>query len=187
MSCSISSTRCCHSVTRSAGRASPVRIVAAQLLLERRRLLLHAGELGGVHRLRPERPEYQERGDRRRRGETRDAPTLAAPAPPGQDGVPHRGPAVSCRPSRRQRLELRHALVQRLELRPARPASRRVLPRPRRRFAGHERQQVVHRAMHHGATPSSSSIRRRRAWARASCDFEKLTVLPICSAISSWV
>src|SRR5436189_2659578 len=168
-------------------RHSPVRIVAAQLLLERRRLLLHAGELGGVHRLRPERPEYQERGDRRRGGETRDAPTLAAPAPLGQDGVPHGGPAVPCRPSRRQRLELRHALVQRLELRPARPASRRVLPRPRRPFAGHERQQVVHRAMHHGATPSSSSIRRRRAWARASCDFEKLTVLPICSAISSWV
>src|SRR5207248_7517217 len=43
------------------------------------------------------------------------------------------------------------------------------------------------RAMHHGAAPSSSSMPRSRACARASCDLEKLTVLPICSAISSCV
>src|SRR5256886_4623085 len=41
--------------------------------------------------------------------------------------------------------------------------------------------------MHHGAAPSSSSMPRSRACARASCDLEKLTVLPICSAISSCV
>src|SRR5207247_9491093 len=113
-------------------------------------------------------------------------PAVAAPAPLGQNGVPDRGPAVPCRPPHRQGLELRNSLVQRLELRPARRASRHVLPRPRGPFPGRERQYVVHRAVHHCATPSSS-IRRNRTWARASCDLEKLTVLPICSAISSWV
>ena len=34
---------------------------------------------------------------------------------------------------------------------------------------------------------SSPSQRRRRVCARANCDFEKLTVLPIIPAISSWV
>src|SRR5437762_9144556 len=32
---------------------------------------LHAGELGGVDRLRPERPEHEEPGERRSRGEAR--------------------------------------------------------------------------------------------------------------------
>src|SRR6266513_1069347 len=170
----------------AAARHPPVGIVALQLLLERRRLLLHAGELGGVDGLRPERPEHEEPGERRSRSEARDAPPLAAPAPLGQNGVPHHGPAVPRRTPRRQRFQLRNALVQRFELRAARPASRRVLPRPRGPFSGNERQQVVHRAVHHRPTPSSS-IPRSRAWARASCDLEKLTVLPICSAISSWV
>src|SRR5207247_1337965 len=40
----------------AAARHPSVGIVTPQLLLQRRRLLLHAGELGGVDRLRPERP-----------------------------------------------------------------------------------------------------------------------------------
>src|SRR5437762_9056631 len=147
---------------------------------------LHAGELGGVDRLRPGRPEHEEPGERRSRGQTGDAPPLAAPAPLVENGVPDRGPAVPRRPPRLQRLQARDALVQRLELRPARRAPRHVLPRPRGPFPGRERQDVIHRTVHHRATPSSSS-RRNRTWARASCDLEKLTVLPICSAISSCV
>src|SRR2546429_83040 len=112
----------------AAARHPSVRIVTPQLLLQRRRLLLHAGELGGVDRLRPERPEQEEPGERRSRGEPRDAPPLAARAPLVQHGVPHRGPAVPRRPPRRQRLQPRDALVQRLELRPARRAPRHVLP-----------------------------------------------------------
>src|SRR6266513_667156 len=170
----------------AAARHPPVGVVPLELLLQRRRLLFHSRQLGGVDGLRPERPEHEEPGERRSRSEARDAPPLAAPAPLGQNGVPHHGPAVPRRTPRRQRFQLRNALVQRFELRPARPASRRVLPRPRGPFSGNERQQVVHRAVHHRPTPSSS-IPRSRAWARASCDLEKLTVLPICSAISSWV
>ena len=47
-------------------------------------------------------------------------------------------------------------------------------------------QQLLHFQMCHTAV-SSPSQRRSRAWARANCDFEKLTVLPIMPAISSWV
>src|SRR5213080_4374935 len=171
----------------AAARHPPVGVVPLELLLQRRRLLFHSRQLGGVDGLGPERPEHEEPRERRGRGEARDAPPLAAPAPLGQHGVPHRGPAVPRRSARRQRLQLRDALVQCLELGPARRASHRVLPRPRGPFPGRERQQVVHRAVHHRATPSSSSMPRRRACARASCDLEKLTVLPICSAISSCV
>src|SRR5207245_1890041 len=105
----------------------------------------------------------------------------------GDDRVADRGPAVACRPERRQRLEPGDALVQRLQLRLARRALIQVPARPRRAFVGSQREQIVHRAVHHGAAPSVSSMRRSRACARANCDLEKLTVLPISSAISSWV
>src|SRR4029077_17392278 len=49
-----------------------------------------------------------------------------------------------------------------------------------------ERHQLLEREVAHAAT-SSPSQRRRSAWARASCDLEKLGVLPIITAISSWV
>src|SRR6266550_1739934 len=163
-----------------------VRVVALELLLQRGRLLLHARQLGGVDGFAPERPEHEEPGEGRSRREARDAPPLAAPAPLGQNGLTHRGPPVPRGPPGRQRLQLRDPLVQRLELRPALRARRRVLPGPRGPFPRSQCQQVVHGAVHHRETPSSS-IRRNRTCARANCDLEKLTVLPICSAISSWV
>ena len=46
--------------------------------------------------------------------------------------------------------------------------------------------QGIHGQMRHAAT-SSPSQRRSRTCARASCDLEKLGVLPIIAAISSWV
>src|SRR6267154_2263768 len=146
---------------RAAARHPCVRVVALELLLERGRLLLHARELGGVDGFAPERPEHEEPGERRGRGEARETPPPAAEPPLGQNGIPHHRPAVPRRPPRRQRLQLRDALVQRLELRPTDRASRRVLPRPRGPFPGPQRQQVVHRAVHHRETPSSS-IRRNR-------------------------
>src|SRR4051794_34453069 len=46
-------------------------------------------------------------------------------------------------------------------------------------------EQRLHGEMSHAA--SSPSHRRSRLWARASWDLEKLGVLPIIVAISSWV
>src|SRR5439155_16496671 len=105
----------------------------------------------------------------------------------GDDRLADLGPAFARGPERRQRLEAGYALVQRLQLRPARRALVQVPARPGRPFVGPQREQIVHCAVHHGAAPSVSSMPRSRACARASCDLEKLTVLPICSAISSCV
>src|SRR3989454_6831688 len=82
---------------------------------------------------------------------------------------------------------MHYTLVQRLHLGPTCRARLEVAASPRRPFSRLQGQQVFHRAMHHRPTPSASSICRRRACARANCDLEKLTVLPICSAISSCV
>src|SRR5437588_905378 len=164
-----------------------VGVVAVELLLQRRRLLLHTGELGRIRLASAERAEHEQPGDGGGRGHTPDAPALAPPPPPGHHDLAHRGPAVARRTPRRQRLELRDALVQRIKLRTARRARLRVRTRPGGPLPRPQGQQIVHRAMHHRAAPSSSSMPRSRACARASCDFEKLTVLPICSAISSCV
>src|SRR5213593_560045 len=164
-----------------------VGIVAAQLLLERRRLLLDAHQVGGVEPVGPDRPEHDQSGHGRRRGNAPRALAGAAPPPLREHGLPHRRPAIARGPAGRERLELRHALVQRVELGPTGGALFQVLPRPHRRGTRPERQQLFHRAVHHGPTPPASSIRRSRACARASCDFEKLTVFPISSAISSCV
>ena len=112
---------------------------------------------------------------------------LKALPPLGDDRIADRGPAVARGPERRQRLEAGYALVQRLQLRPARRALVQVPARPGRPFLGPQREQIVHCAVHHGAAPSASSMPRSRACARASCDLEKLTVLPISSPISSCV
>src|SRR5438034_138202 len=50
-----------------------------------------------------------------------------------------------------------------------------------------ERQQIVHCAVHHPTSIPAPSVRRNFVCARASWDFEKLTDLPIISAISSCV
>src|SRR2546421_986322 len=163
------------------------RVDALELLLERRRFPLDRSEICGVCLPGAERPEHEQPRDRRGRRHAPDAPALAPPPPPGQHGVAYDGPAVPRGTPRRQGLELRHALIQRIELRPTRRARFGVRARPGGRLARPQGQQIVHRAMHHGAAPSASSIPRSRACARASCDFEKLTVLPICSAISSCV
>src|SRR5213594_2723921 len=162
-------------------------IVALELFLQGRRLLLHPRQLGSVDLPRPERREHDQPGDRRSGRESDATPAPHAAPPLGDDRVADRGPAVACRPERRQRLEPGDALVQRLQLRLARRALIQVPARPRRDFVGSQREQIVHRAVHHGAAPSVSSMRRSRACARANCDLEKLTVLPISSAISSWV
>src|SRR5881396_2950836 len=170
----------------AAARHLAVGVVTPQLLLERRRLRLDAREVGGVDRCGPEWPEHEQRCDGGGRRHTPYAPALSTTAPCGKNGVAHGRPAVAPGPARRQGLELRDALVQRLELGPACRAGRYVFTRPHRRLPALERQQIFHRTVHHRATPSSS-IHRRRVCARANCDLENLTVLPICSAISSWV
>src|SRR5207237_577930 len=172
---------------RAAAHHPGIGLVAAKLLLQRRRLLLHSGELGRIRLANAERVEHEQPGDRGGRADTPDAPALAPPPPLGDYGFAHRRPAVSRRTPCRQRLELRHALIQRVELRAARRARRCVRARPGGPLPRPQGQQIVHGAMHHRAAPSSSSMPRSRACARASCDLEKLTVLPICSAISSCV
>src|SRR5437879_341342 len=162
-------------------------IVALELFLQGRRLLLRPRQLGSVDLPRPERREHDQPGDRRSGRESDATPAPYAAPPLGDDRVADRGPAVACWPERRQRLEPGDTLVQRLQLRLARRAVVQVPTRPRRAFVGSQREQIVHRAVHHGAAPSMSSMRLSRACARASCDLEKLTVLPISSAISSWV
>src|SRR5205823_10990767 len=164
-----------------------VRVDALELLLERRRFPLDGSEICGVCLPGAERPEHEQPRDRRGRRHTPDAPALAPPPPPGHHGLAYDGPAIPRGTPRRQSLELRYALIQRIELRPTRRARLGVRARPGGRLARPQGQQIVHRAMHHGTAPSASSIPRSRACARASCDFEKLTVLPICSAISSCV
>src|SRR5256712_1562975 len=162
-------------------------IVALELFLQGRRLLLRPRQLGSVDLPRPERREHDQPGDRRSGRESDATPAPHAAPPLGDDRVADRGPAVACRPERPPRLEPGHTLVQRPQLRLARRALIQVPARPRRAFVGSQREQIVHRAVHHGAAPSVSSMRRSRACARANCDLEKLTVLPISSAISSWV
>src|SRR6185312_15305036 len=114
--------------------------------------------------------------DERRGGREPPAPPRAAAASPlGARGIPHDRPAVTRWSQRGQRLELRHALVQRFKLCPAGGAFLDVSPCPNRRLARLQRQQIIHRTVHHACAPSASPNRRRsRAWARASCDFEKL-------------
>jgi hypothetical protein len=99
------------------------------------------------------------------------------------------GPAILRWPQRRQAAQPCDPLVQPLQLPPAARAG--VQVRPRGLDAGlaaglPQRHQLFDRQMRH-ADCSSPSHRRSRSWARASCDFEKLTVLPIIVDISSWV
>src|SRR5437764_1081285 len=164
-----------------------VGVDALELLLERRRFLLDRSEICGIRLPGAERPEHEQPGDRRRRGHAPCPPAAAPPAPLHQHRIAHDRPAVARGASCRQRLELRDALIQRIELRLALRAPLGVRARPAGSLARPQGQQIIHRAMHHHAAPSSSSMPRRRACARASCDLEKLTVLPICSAISSCV
>src|SRR6266550_1351124 len=49
----------------AAARHPPVGVVPLELLLQRRRLLFHSRQLGGVDGLRPERPEHEEPAGRR--------------------------------------------------------------------------------------------------------------------------
>src|SRR6266571_6612581 len=171
---------------RPAAHHPRVGVVALELLLERRRFPLDRSEICGVCLPGAERPEHEQPGYRRRRRHAPCPPTAAAPAP-REHRIAHHGPAIPRGAPGRQGLELRHALIQRIELRPARRAHLGVRACPGGGLARPQRQQIVHRAMHHDAAPSSSSMPRRRACARASCDLEKLTVRPICSAISSCV
>src|SRR2546422_1461962 len=176
-----------HQGSRPAAHHASRGVVALELFLQGRRLLLRPRQLGGVDLPRLERREHDQSGDRRG-GRESDAAPAPHPTPAlGEDGVADRGPAVARRPERRQRLEPGDPLVQRLQLRLARRALVQVPARPGRPFVGPQREQIVHRAVHHGAAPSMSSMPRSRACARASCDLEKLTVLPISSAISSCV
>src|SRR3989441_3580054 len=176
-----------HQGSRSAAHDASRGAVALELFLQGRRLLLRPRQLGGVDLPRPERREHDQAGERRR-GREADAAPAPHPTPAlGDDRVANRGPAVARGPKRRQRLELGDALIQRLQLHPARGALVQVPARPGRPFVGSQREQIVHRAVHHRAAPSMSSMPRSRACARASCDLEKLTVLPISSAISSCV
>src|ERR1700752_552621 len=149
--------------------------------------LLRLTELG-VNLTGTRRLDQQHGGDRGGEGETAAprGPGTSAAGPPGAEPRLHRRPPIPRRSEGRQRIQLCHALVQLLLLRLTRPAGGDVPARPHRRFTCLQRLQIIHCAMHHVLAPSSS-IRRRRAWARASCDFEKLTDLPICSAISSCV
>src|SRR5438552_3242496 len=172
---------------RTAARDPLVGVVALELRLERRRLLLHPLELGRVDAARRARPDQEQQRDTCRHGEAPRPPAAPLAALLDAERVAHRQPPVPGRPAHRQRFKGRDALIQGIELRPARRARLEVLPGPGRRLVLLEGQQVVDRAMHHGAAPSASSIRRSRACARASCDLEQLTVLPISSAISSWV
>src|SRR6266702_8141427 len=171
---------------RPAAHHPRVGVVALELLLERRRFPLDRSEICGVCLPGAERPEHEQPGYRRRRRHAPCPPTAAAPAP-REHRIAHHRPAIPRGAPGRQGLELRHALIQRIELPPARRAHLGVRACPAGGLARLQRQQIVHRAMHHDAAPSSSSMPRRRACARASCDLEKLTVRPICSAISSCV
>src|SRR5437762_348132 len=172
---------------RAAARDPRGGVVALELRLERRGLLLHPLQLSGVDTPARARPDQEQQRDARRRRQAPRSPPAPAAALLDPERVAHRRPPVPGRPVHRQRFERRDALVQHLELGPARRARLVVLLGPGRRLAFLEGQQVIHRAMHHRAAPSASSIRRSRVCARASCDFEKLTVLPISSAISSCV
>ena len=99
------------------------------------------------------------------------------------------GPAVAAGPERGQRLQPGHPLVQPLQLGLAMRALVQVLARRRlARLSARlpQADQRIHRQMSHGIISSPSQM-RSRAWARDSCDFEKLGVLPIMLAISSWV
>ena len=134
--------------------------------------------------------DHDRHRDRSRDGEAGDAAD-ARSAPPTLGAVArgHLRPLVAGRTERRQRLEPRGTLVQPLELIPAGSAALQVLPGRRVSRLGaalaqpHQRLecQVCHKAT------SSPSHRRSRTCARASCDLEKLGVLPIIVAISSWV
>src|SRR3989440_6227420 len=164
-----------------------VGVYRPQLLLERRRFPLDRSEICGVCLPGAERPEHEQPGYRRRRRHAPCPPAAAAPAPLREHRIAYHRPAIPRGAPRRHGLELRYALIQRIELRPTRRARFGVRARPGGRLARPQGQQIVHRTMHHGAAPSPSSIPRSRACARASCDFENLTVLPICSAIPSCV
>src|SRR3989454_2532997 len=176
-----------HQGGRPAAHDASGGAVALELLLQGRRLLFRPRQLGSVDLPRPERREHDQSGERRRGRETDAAPTPQPTPPLGDDRIADRGPAVPRGPQRGQRLDAGHAPGQRPQPRPAPPTLLQMPARPGRPLVGPQREQIVHRAVHHGAAPSFSSIRRRRACARASCDLEKLTVLPISSPISSWV
>ena len=114
-------------------------------------------------------------------------PTAAGP-PLLPDPFQHLRPPVPGRPERRQRPESGHPLVQPLKLGAATGTALEVLAGPRvaRLQPGlPQAQQRFHGQMAHAALLPSH--RRSRWCARASCDFEKLGVLPIMLAISSWV
>src|SRR5690606_31238363 len=99
------------------------------------------------------------------------------------------GPLAPRRLEGRQRLEPRDPLVQPVKLCPALVTAIEVtLGIGVARFPPWLTQgdQLFNGQVRHAGT-SSPSQRRRRVCARASWDFEKLTVLPIMPAISSWV
>src|SRR5439155_13251967 len=150
-------------------------------------LLVEPGGRGG--RAEPRRQHHRER-HRRREAEPRqrEEPDLTPPAlSPGPD-LQLREP-VPARPECGEGAQPGHALVEPLELGAAELAHLRVIPPPLHpgllaRLAQGE--QLVHGQVGHAGT-SSPSHRRSRVWARASWDFEKLTVFCIIAAISSWV
>src|SRR2546429_3101471 len=122
-----------------------VGVDALELLLERRRFLLDRSEICGICLPSAERPEDEQPGDRRRRGHAPCPPAAAPPAPLHQHRIAHDRPAVARGASCRQRLELRDALIQRIELRPALRAPLRVRARRRGSPARPQRQQIIHR------------------------------------------
>jgi len=138
-----------------------VRVVALELLLERRRLLLHARELGArrwsllqngrntrspasaAAAARPERPHA--RGGAAARPERHPAPPASGPAPAAAPAAPSAARRAGTAP---------RAPPDRPRIPPRAAAPTRTLPRP-------AAPTIVHRAVHHRDTPSSS-IRRNR-------------------------
>src|SRR2546428_2931373 len=92
-----------HQGSRPAAHHASRGVVALELFLQGRRLLLRPRQLGGVDLPRLERREHDQSGDRRG-GRESDAAPAPHPTPAlGEDGVADRGPAVARRPERRQR------------------------------------------------------------------------------------
>src|SRR5207253_124647 len=74
---------------RTAARDPLVGVIALQLRLERRRLLFHPLELGGVDAPRRARPDQEQQRDTRRRGEAPRPPAAPLAAPLGAERVAH--------------------------------------------------------------------------------------------------
>ena len=131
--------------------------------------------------------DQEQRGGQRQRADA-GAPDVNLPAVVTHPLRHHRKP-VARGPQRRQRAQPGHPLVQALEFGGALGAFGHVglalgAAGLARRVA--ERHQLVHGEVGHACASSPSQV-RSLACARDSCDFEKLGVLSIIPAISSWV